>query len=101
MLNAKEATFGERVSALLTSLMMTQQELAWLLGISNVTISRWVTGDKEPSTLTDMVIATVERAVKAGKGRALAEAVRKKTIRGGTPEALSFITTLAFPRGNR
>jgi transcriptional regulator with XRE-family HTH domain len=94
-------TFGERVRGLLASLEITQQELAWLLGISYVSVSRWTTGEMKPSKLTDMVIGSIELVVKAGRAGELAKAIRNQSIRGGTPDALRFISELAFSRSGR
>jgi transcriptional regulator with XRE-family HTH domain len=93
--------FGERVKGLLSSLDMTQQELAWLLGISYVSVSRWTTGEMKPSRLTDMVIGSLELVVKEGRGEDLVKAIRNKSIQGGTPDALRFISELAFARSGR
>jgi hypothetical protein len=93
--------FGRRIEKLLTALQINQQDLAWLLGISYVTVSRWVTGEVAPSKLTEMVVKTLERVVANGNGPILAEAIHGRTVRGGSPDVLRFISKLAFVQRRR
>jgi len=95
---SKAKHFAERVADLLTLTGMTQRELAWLLGISHVSVSRWVSGEHIPSKLTEMVIGALEVVARRGRKRALLKAVRHKSIRGGTQEAFKLIVDLAYSR---
>jgi transcriptional regulator with XRE-family HTH domain len=102
MLNLRTpGAFGKRIEKLLQELSLTQQELAWVLGISYVTVSRWIHGEVAPSTPTEMIIRTLELVVRNGYGPRLTSAIRKREIRGGSPDVLRFISMLAFKGGTR
>ncbi len=53
-----EKSFGEKVLELLAERRMTQKELAELINTTEVTLSRYITGDREPKAETLANIAT-------------------------------------------
>jgi transcriptional regulator with XRE-family HTH domain len=99
MLNTQGGhSFRDRLAKILEALDLTQQDFAWALGISFVTVSRWMSGDQVPSKFTDMVIRTIEIAIRQGKGSVLSEAIKERRFKGGSPEAMKLISEAAFTR---
>jgi hypothetical protein len=58
-----------------------------------------MSGDQVPSKFTEMVIGTLELAIQKGNGPILAEAIKKRRFRGGSPEAMKVISEAAFSGG--